>query len=36
VVEEILDWQRHPPEMLQAMRDRLEELKRFGVEAIND
>ena len=36
VVEEILDWERHPPEILQAMRDRLEELKRLGVEAIND
>lgn len=36
VVEEILDWESHPPEMLQAMRDRLDELKRFGVEAIND
>lgn len=36
VVEEILDWEPHPPEVLQAMRDRLEELKRLGVEAIND
>ncbi len=36
VVEEILDWEPHPREMLQAMRDRLEELKRLGVEAIND
>jgi hypothetical protein len=36
VVEEILGWEPHPPEVLQAMRDRLEELDRLGVEAIND
>jgi Rifampin ADP-ribosyl transferase len=36
VVEEVLDWEGHPPEVLQAMRDHLEELKRRGVEAIND
>ncbi len=36
VVEEILEWERHPPEMLQAMQDRLDELERLGVEAIND
>jgi hypothetical protein len=36
VVGEVLDWEGHPPEVLQAMRDHLEELKRRGVEAIND
>ena len=36
VVEEIVGWEPHPPEVLQGMRDRLEELKRLGVEAIND
>lgn len=36
VVEEILDREPHAPATLQAMRDRLDELKRIGVEAIND
>jgi hypothetical protein len=36
VVGEVLDWEGHPPEVLQHMRDRLEELKALGVEAIND
>ena len=36
VVGEILDWEPHPPEVLQGMRSRLEELDRLGVEAIND
>jgi rifampin ADP-ribosylating transferase len=36
VVGEILGWEPHPPEVLQAMRTRLDELKRLGVEAIND
>lgn len=36
VVEEILDWQPHSPEVLQNMRNHLEELKRQGIEAIND
>ena len=36
VMEEVLDWEGHPPEALQAMRDHLAELKRLGVEAIND
>jgi hypothetical protein len=36
VVSEVLDWQGHSPEMLQAMRDRLEELRQLGIEAIND
>jgi Rifampin ADP-ribosyl transferase len=36
VVEEVLDWEGHFPEVLQHMRDHLEELKREGIEAIND
>ena len=36
VVDEVSDWQGHSPEVLQVMRDHLEELKRQGIEAIND
>jgi len=36
VVGEILEWEPHPPDVLETMRNRLEELKRLGVEAIND
>jgi hypothetical protein len=36
VVGEVLDWEGHSPEQLQKMRDHLEELKRLGIEAIND
>ena len=36
IVGEIVDWEPHPPEVLQAMLDRLDELERQGVEAIND
>lgn len=36
VLGEVVDWAGHSPEVLQAMRDHLEELKRLGVEAIND
>lgn len=36
VVAEILDWEGHSPEVLQHMLDHLAELKRQGVEAIND
>jgi hypothetical protein len=36
VVDEILDWAPHAPEVLQEMRNHLEELKRLGIEAIND
>ncbi len=36
IVGEVVDWVGHPAEVLQHMRDRLEELKRLGVEAIND
>lgn len=34
VIGRVDDWQGHVPEQLQAMRDRLEEFRRQGVEAI--
>jgi hypothetical protein len=36
VVGEVLDWAPHSPEALQHMRDHIEEVKRLGIEAIND
>lgn len=36
VVDEVLDWKGHSPETLKNMRDHLDELKRLGIEAIND
>jgi rifampin ADP-ribosylating transferase len=36
VVAEVGTWQGHDPEVLQGMRDRLEEMRRQGIEAIND
>ena len=36
VAGEILDWEPHSPEVLKNMRSQLEELKRLGIEAIND
>ena len=36
VVGEVLDWEPHSAEVLQGMRRHLEELKRQGVEAINE
>jgi rifampin ADP-ribosylating transferase len=36
VMGECTDWQGHPPEVLQAMRESLERLKRLGVEPIDD
>lgn len=36
VVDEVVDWEPHPPDVLQAMRDHLAELERLGVEAINE
>jgi hypothetical protein len=35
VVDEVLDWQPHSPEVLQHMLNHLEELKRQGIEAID-
>jgi rifampin ADP-ribosylating transferase len=36
VVGEVQEWAGHTPEVLQAMRNKLEELRRQGVEAINE
>ena len=36
VVGEVLNWTGHAPEALKTMRDTLEDLKRRGIEAIND
>lgn len=36
VTGEITDWQGHPPEILQKMKDHLEKLKLAGVEAIEE
>jgi len=36
VLDEVTQWEAHPPEVLQQMLDHLAELKRRGVEAIND
>jgi len=36
VVAEIVDWEPHSPEVLQHMRNHLEELKQLGIEAIAD
>lgn len=36
VVDEVLDWEGHSPDVLQNMRDHLDELKQLGIEAIND
>jgi rifampin ADP-ribosylating transferase len=36
VLGEVLGWEGHSPEALKNMRDHLAELKRLGIEAIND
>jgi hypothetical protein len=36
VTGEITDWKGHSPEQLQTMKDHLEQLKRLGIEAIED
>ena len=36
VLGEVLEWEGHSPEMLQDMRNHLEEARRLGIEAIND
>lgn len=36
VLEEVMDWTPHAPEVVGQMREHLAELKRRGVEAIND
>lgn len=35
IIEEVQDWEPHPPEVLQHMLDRLAELKAQGIEAID-
>lgn len=34
VLGEVPEWRGHPPEVLQRMRDRVAELERLGIEAI--
>ena len=36
VMGEVTNWNGHSPEALQAMKDHLEELRRSGIEAIDD
>lgn len=36
VIGEVMEWEGHDPELLQKMLDQLEELKRRGIEAINE
>ena len=36
VTDELTDWQGHSPEVLQAMKDNIEDAKRLGIEAIDD
>lgn len=36
VIGEVLDWKGHSPEVLQNMLEHLAELKKLGIEAIND
>ena len=36
VVVEITDWQGHPPEQLNAMKEHIERLKQLGIEALED
>ncbi|MEA5083496.1 MAG: NAD(+)--rifampin ADP-ribosyltransferase [Lachnospiraceae bacterium] len=36
IVNEVLGWEGHAPEVLQNMLDNLKELRRQGIEAIND
>ena len=36
IVGEVVGWEGHSPEQLRTMRDHLEDLKRRGIEAINE
>lgn len=36
LIGEVTEWEGHDPELLQKMLDQLEELKRRGIEAINE
>lgn len=36
VISEVIEWEGHSPELLKAMKTHLEELKKLGIEAIED
>jgi Rifampin ADP-ribosyl transferase len=36
VTGEVAEWQGHSPEQIKSMKDHLEQLKRLGIEAIED
>jgi rifampin ADP-ribosylating transferase len=36
IIGEVTDWQGHSPEQLKTMKDRLAQLERLGIEAIED
>ncbi len=36
ITGEVIDWEGHPPEQLQAMKEAVAEARRLGVEAIED
>lgn len=36
VTGEVTEWEGHPPEVLQAMKDHLDDLKERGIEAVDD
>jgi len=36
IVEEILDWQPPPPQLIQRMREGTAELAELGIEAMDD
>lgn len=36
VMGELTDWEGHSPDVLQAMKDNIERLKKLGIEAIDD
>jgi hypothetical protein len=36
IIGEVVDWEGHPPEKLQAMKDNVERARQLGIEAIED
>ncbi|WP_214070668.1 NAD(+)--rifampin ADP-ribosyltransferase [Mucilaginibacter sp. dw_454] len=36
IIGEVIDWQGHDPERLQAMRDNVARIRQLGIEAIED
>ena len=36
ITGEVAEWQGHAPEVLQAMKDHIEQLRQLGIEAIGD